>query len=101
MILLYGLYYSIFLFLLKWSYNVKILVYFEKNIAYFVGFGFLFSLISYTFSYGISDGVDWFLLSDGVYYLCFLLLILVSTNSEPPVISKISNFEELKKNILK
>lgn len=81
--------------MLKWTYNNFILCYFEMHIGYFAGFGFMFSLFAYIFSYSMQDGISLFLLSDGVYYLLFTIFFFVSINSRPPLIPGKINFKNM------
>lgn len=66
-IIIYAIYFSIFLFLLKWSYNIFILYFFEKHLMYFIGFGLTFSFLT-----SLITG----LLNDGVYWLLFPIFLL-------------------------
>jgi hypothetical protein len=68
---LYAFYFAIFLFLTKWDYSLELLYYFEINASYFVGFGFVFSSIARIFTYTISDGLEFFVISDAVYFALF------------------------------
>ena len=80
-ILLFAIYYSQFVFLLKWEFNYELLYYFQKNLCYFLGFGLIYSIITNIFSSAI--------LNDSIYYFFFPIFILNSTNAEPPIIDNI------------
>jgi hypothetical protein len=60
-ILIFSFYYSLFLFMLKWNYNMYILSYFEQNVSYFIGFGLIYSIVTSFFEGALSDGVYWLL----------------------------------------
>lgn len=90
MILLYAIYYAIFIFMVKWSYDDYILAYFEDNLFYFLGFGLFYSVFTNLFL-GI--------LNDGFYWLLFPLYILNSTNSSPPLTDAVSDFKSFWKAI--
>ncbi len=89
-VLLYALYFALFIFLLKWDYSKETLAYFDNNLAYFIGFGLIFSACTNLF-----EGA----LNDGVYWLLFPVFILSSANSQPPIIGNVSSFGEFKKYI--
>lgn len=85
----YSVYFALFLFMLKWNYNPYILAFFEANIAYFFGFGLLYSWFTSLFTGPLNDGVYWML---------FPIYIFNSTCTQPPHLKQqITSFGELRK----
>ena len=88
--------YSLYCFEYKWgtdSYLMKNLAFFEVNFSYFMGFGFVFAIITNYFP---------FLLSTGLYAVFFPFFLLTAVRATPPIIPE--NFTALnffnKKNLM-
>lgn len=76
----YSFLYSLYCFEYKWgtdSYLQKNLAFFEQNAPYFMGFGFIFALLTKFFP---------FLLSTGIYAILFPIFLLTAVRATPPAV---------------
>lgn len=78
------------------NYHIEILIFFEKNALYFLGFGFNMSFIYCLISETIhSNFILKFITTELIYFFLYMIFVLVSINKESPNVIIINNFREL------